>query len=176
MLLRSGTCSPSTRRARTLHSSSASVCPSLWTSRLSTPLTRPSPPLLVPLQISLNGLGAVVPGALLPLHRAPPEHARAEQHLPGGGTGTALIRVSCFLSSSPPRLGCGHWLAPLSPCPQEARGLSAVAGRGGHGPDARARLEVCVHIHSGILSLPGPEGAGKNQKVVAHFHPPWERW
>jgi len=86
--------------------------------------------------------------------------------------GTALIRVSCFLSSSPPRLGCGHWLAPLSPCPQEARGLSAVAGRGGHGPDARARLEVCVHIHSGILSLPGPEGAGKNQKVVAHFHPP----
>uniref|UniRef100_A0A8C3FJK3 Smoothelin n=1 Tax=Chrysemys picta bellii TaxID=8478 RepID=A0A8C3FJK3_CHRPI len=58
---------------------------------------------------------------------------------------------------------------------EEARRLSAVAGRGGHGPDARAGLEVCVHIHSGVLSLPGPEGAGKNQKVVAYFHPR-ERW
>lgn len=62
-------------------------------------------PCLCPPQISLNGLGAAVPRALLPLHRAPPEHARAEQHLPGAGDGNCTDRVSCFLSFFPSPTG-----------------------------------------------------------------------
>lgn len=61
-----------------------------------------------------------------------------------------------------------------SPPPQEARGMPTVAGCGRHGPDAGTGLEVCIYVHPGILSLPGPEGVGKNQKVLVS--PPAELW
>lgn len=52
----------------------------------------------------------------------------------------------------------------LSVCLQEAGRLSPPAGRRRLGPHARARLEVCVHLHPGVLPLPGGERPGQNQE------------
>ncbi|MEE6510779.1 hypothetical protein FKM82_030945 [Ascaphus truei] len=49
---------------------------------------------------------------------------------------------------------------------EEARRLSTVARRGGYGPYEGAGLEVCLHVHPGVLPLPGAERDGKNQKVL----------
>lgn len=49
---------------------------------------------------------------------------------------------------------------PLRGAVQENGGLSPAAGRGRHGEDARARLEVCVHVPAGVLQGSGHQGPG----------------
>lgn len=52
--------------------------------------------------------------------------------------------------SAPP---CWAWA-------QETSGLSPAVGCGRHGEDARAGLEVCVHVPAGVLQGSGDEGPG----------------
>lgn len=54
----------------------------------------------------------------------------------------------------------------LALCLQEAGRLPPSAGRWWLSPDERAGLEVCVHLHPGVLPLPGGERHGQNQKAT----------
>lgn len=56
-------------------------------------------------------------------------------------------------------------------CLQEAGRLPPSAGCRWFSPDERARLEVCVHIHPGVLPLPRGERPGQNQKANINL---WE--
>lgn len=62
-------------------------------------------------------------------------------------------------------LGFFFFFLTLSLCVQEAGRLPPSAGRWRFSPDERARLEVCVHIHPGVLPLPGGERPGQNQEA-----------
>lgn len=52
------------------------------------------------------------------------------------------------------------WPGPAWRGGQETGGLSAAAGCGRHGEDARAGLEVCVYVPTGVLPGPGDKGPG----------------
>lgn len=52
------------------------------------------------------------------------------------------------------------WPGPACRGGQETGGLSAAAGCGRHGEDARAGLEVCVYVPAGVLPGPGDKGPG----------------
>lgn len=51
-------------------------------------------------------------------------------------------------------------------CPQEAGRLPPAVGPRRPGADERARLEVCLHVHPGVLPLPGGERPGQDQKEI----------
>lgn len=56
---------------------------------------------------------------------------------------------------------------------QEAGWLPSSAGPRWLSPDERARLEVCVHLHPGVLPLPGGERPGQNQKTTIDSFCDW---
>lgn len=57
----------------------------------------------------------------------------------------------------------------LSPHLQEVGRVPPFAGRWWPGPDERAGLEVCLHLHPGVLPLPGGERPGQDQeKALNH--------
>lgn len=51
-------------------------------------------------------------------------------------------------------------------CPQEAGRLPPAVGPRRPGADERARLEVCLHLHPGVLPQPGGERPGQDQKEI----------